>query len=491
MSGRIAAPPVGPGVLGAQAPETGLGTVTQVDTAGLATGGPITTTGTVDVPAPAAGVVLSDGSALSAATIGGGLQLASSTLQSQMPKNPQTGNYTIVAGDRGKIVEFTGSSASTITLTAAATLGDGFWCILKHSGTGTTGATKKLAISGTLDGVSNPAVYPGDTRIIQSDGAALTSILLVGGYVELLASDSVFTLTLPTGAVSYQFEAWGGGGSGGSGRRGAAGGGRGGGGGGGGGAYNRLVTTYAGIGASSLTCTIGAAVTGGTAITADDTNGNAGTAGNNTTVGALLTGYGGGGGAGGTNSTTSGGGGGGTLGVGPVGLGGSNIAGGAPSDVTLTAGHFGGGGAQSGGLGKAAGWGGGGGGGQSPVTPLGAAGGSSSQGGSGGGGGGPLTNGNVAVAGGTGGSAVGLNAGGGAGGAATGANGDPGTAGPSVLGPGTGGGGGGSQTPGVGGSGGNGGIACGGGGGAGSLNGSNSGAGGNGGAGLIRFRYGL
>jgi|GEM_PF-4574055 len=117
----------------------------------------------------------------------------------QMPRDLKTASYTIVSGDRGKIIEYTGSVAATITLTAAATLGAGWYCILKHSGTGTTGATKRLAISGTLDGVVNPAVYPGDTRIIQSDGTNLTSILLVGGFIQLAASGSSnrTALTLP------------------------------------------------------------------------------------------------------------------------------------------------------------------------------------------------------------------------------------------------------------------------------------------------------
>ena len=60
--------------------EASSGTVTLIETKGLATGGPINSTGTITVAAPAAGVVLSDGSALLSATLGTGLQLSGTTL---------------------------------------------------------------------------------------------------------------------------------------------------------------------------------------------------------------------------------------------------------------------------------------------------------------------------------------------------------------------------------------------------------------------------
>jgi hypothetical protein len=469
---------------GTWATPAGAGTVTKVDTAGLATGGPITGSGTITVAAPSAGVVYSDGTALSPATIGGGLQLTSSTLQAQMLKNVQTGNYSIAASDRGKIVEFTGSSASTITLLAAATAGDGWWCILKHSGTGTTAATKKLALSGTLDGVASAAVYPGDTRIIQSDGSSLTSVLLAGGYIQILNSDSPFTLTTPPGLAKHTAELWAGGAGGGSGRRGAAGGIRAAGSGGGGGAYNTITLTTADMGAS-VTVTVAGTAAGGAAIAVDTTNGANGTVGGNTTFGSLLTAFGGGAGFGGQAASNSGGTGGGTTEVGQTGGAGAVRGGGALT--TNVMGAFAGGGSNAGVAGQPSGWGGSGGGGV-VASVAGTVGGATSKGGRGGGGGGALDAANVARAGGAGGAGTTNGGGGGAGGAATGANGTAGTAGPTIEGPGTGGGGGGAGAA-AGGSGGNGGIACGGGGGAASVNGNNSGAGGSGGAGLVRYWY--
>lgn len=420
----------------------------------------------------------------------GGVEFVTSGLRGTLKREVKTSSYTIVAADRGKMIEYAGSTEATITLPSASSVGANWSCILKNSATGTTAAAKKLSISGTLDGVSNPATYPGDTRIIQSDGTNLTSILLKGGSLTLLASDSTFSLVQPTGANWHEWHVWGGGGGGGSGRRGAASNTRGAGSGGGGGAHNRIKLSDAEVTSWPITCTIAAAAAGGAAVTTNDTNGNNGTAGNNTTVGSILTGYGGGGGAGGNIIPISAGSGGGVGGAGSSG--GSNPAAGGGS-VSNGAGHFTGAGSGVGQAGTVSGYGGASGGGSTTGSTS-FAGGCSAYGGSGGGGGGGITSGNVAAAGAAGGSQTGANGGGGAGGSAgTGDAGGSGTAGPSILGPGTAGGGGGSgDTAGTiaGGAGGDGGIACGGGGGGASTNGADSGAGGQGGPGLIRYWYG-
>ena len=49
----------------------------------------------------------------------------------------KTGNYTVVAGDLGKVLTFSGSSTGTFTLTAAATLGSGWFCYIVDNGTAT------------------------------------------------------------------------------------------------------------------------------------------------------------------------------------------------------------------------------------------------------------------------------------------------------------------------------------------------------------------
>ncbi len=98
----------------------------------------------------AAGTALvTDGSgALSFASAGGAFDYTRAT---------KTANYTVVAGDLGKIIDVTSNSV-TISLTAAATLGDGFYVYIRNS---SSTATDVVTIDGngseTIDG--SPLIY--------------------------------------------------------------------------------------------------------------------------------------------------------------------------------------------------------------------------------------------------------------------------------------------------------------------------------------------
>lgn len=416
----------------------------------------------------------------------GGLEWAQAALRGAMPTDEKTGDYTIVSGDRGRVIEFVGSSASTFTLPDPATVGTTWSCTIAHNGTGTTAAAKKLALSGTIDGATDPAIYPGDVRVIRSNGTALKSFLLRGGYIEIAYSDSPFTLTYPPGHAIHSGRLWGAGAGGGSGRRGAAGSDRRGGSAGAGGAYNEFDLPTSLLGAASATITIGQGGPGGTAPTTDSTDGNAGTAGGNTTFGTLGAAYGGGRGSPGTASNQSGGGGGGIGGAGQPGNS-SAVFGGAPGarvSADRPLGMGGGGNSAQGANTYGGGWGGGAGGGA--INGIGGAGGGSTRGGHGGGGGGGLNTSNTETAGGDAGSLTATGTTGG--GAAARGNGADGTA-STALGPGTAGQGGGSNNAGGGGAGGNGGLACGGGGAGAGLNGFTGGKGGDGGNGFVRYWY--
>lgn len=250
------------------------------------------------------------------------------------------------------------------------------------------------------------------------------------------------TWTMPEGAKAVHVIAVGGGAGGGSGRRGAAGTVRCGGGGGGGGGLS-FRTIPAAVLSATETVTVGTGGAGGTAITANDTDGNAGTGGGLTTFGTHVKAF-----------TTSGGGGG-----------------------TATAGTAGGSGAgQFAGAAGAAASGSGGVGGTGPNT----------SGVGGGGAGGGITSGDSPSAGGAGSLAVSVNRGASAG-AAINTSATPASAPPvGSAEPGSGGGGGGGSIVGVAGSGAAGTIyGAGGGGGGASLNGNNSGAGGAGAVGCV------
>lgn len=257
-----------------------------------------------------------------------------------------------------------------------------------------------------------------------------------GGGIQVDFYDTAgsYTWTKPAGCTSVTIVCQGGGGGGGSGRRGATSTVRTGGGGGGGGSRTAAEVPASAL-SSSVSVVVGAAGGGGAAITADSTNGNAGTAGGDSSFGAspfIARAKGGNAGGAGSTAASTGGairtigdglfiggaGGGSTSGsigtspanaVIPGGAGGGNVSGGNSST-----GGGGGGDSAYGALGGSTGLpgestgstglpGGGGGGGTASTVANAGSGGSGGDYGAGGGGGGGVLNGFSSGAGGSGG----------------------------------------------------------------------------------------
>lgn len=354
----------------------------------------------------------------------------------RVKRSARTANTILGVADRGALIEVT-SGSFTQTFTAVATLGDGWWCFVKNSGTGDV--TLDPNGSETIDALTSYVMYPGEMRLIQCTGSALFSVVL-HPYSRTFAASG--TWIKPPGYLAHEVDALGGGGGGAGGQRQATGSLRVGGGGGGGGSRvrRRLVASVL---AATVTVTIGAGGAGGPAATTDNHAGTTGNAGGNTTFGGHLTAFGGA-----PGNAMIGGGGAGTL------AGTFTQSGGAPR--TGPVGGFGGGdGGAAGVAGNPSGdgGGGGGGGGQGGVMTVAPPGGACVNGGGGGGGGSGIDNSNVWNIGSSGGTAP------------------------------LGNGGNGGPTPGLAGS--DAGPGGGGGGGAGQTNGSNSGPGGAGGRGEV------
>ena len=272
-----------------------------------------------------------------------------------MTRRAITGADTVIAGDNGGLLDIT-SGTFTLSYTAAATLGSGFWCVIRNSGTGDV--THDPASSETIDGLTSFVMYPGESRLVQCNGTAFYSIVLSGFNKTFTASG---TFTRPPGYSAFSGLLWAGGSSGGKGD------GLNQAGGGAGGACLPFTIPFASVG-SSETVTIGA---GGTAVTGALTAGNAG---GNSSFGSSIVSYGGG-----APQTSSVGGGGGGLKAAGI-----ATAAGAPADGGFNGGGAGGNSAA----GNSSYWGGGGGGGG--PTDAAYAGGASVWGG-GGGGNGPVT----------------------------------------------------------------------------------------------------
>lgn len=92
-------------------------------------------------------------------------------------RSARTSNTMLTAADKGKLIDITSGTFSQ-TFDAAATLGDGWWCILRNSGTG--GVTLDPNAAETIDGVATKALDPLQSVIVQCDGAALRTVALSG-----------------------------------------------------------------------------------------------------------------------------------------------------------------------------------------------------------------------------------------------------------------------------------------------------------------------
>lgn len=362
-------------------------------------------------------------------------------------------NYTILATDR--IVEYTSLTVSRVaTLPAASAINAGQEIIVAdRSGNASATITISIARAGadTINGAATSIAITRPYRQARfvSDGVSAWTYD-VGDVPQVFVFTSTTTgWTIPAWCTELYLETIGAGGGGGSGRRGAAGTARGGGGGASSGGRSWRTMRKSDI-SGTLDITVGAAGTGGAAVSADSTNGTNGVGGGTCSIAitsgaTLVTANGGGLGFGGT--TSGGTAGGSASGMEPGNAGGAGATGtGASANQNATA---------------------------YPGMTAG-----------GGGGGGGITAGDAVADGGLGGISRSWLTTGATGGVNPGGAGNPGTA-SSGQGPGGGGAGGASSKTGIAGTGGAGGnYGAGGGGGGASLDGNNSGAGGPGSAGV-------
>ena len=117
----------------------------------------------------------------------------------------KTGAYTVAASDRGKVIECSGTW--TLSVTAVATLSDGFVFAVVNTGSGTI--TLDPNLSELIDGAAAKTLTPGQFALVYCDGSALYSIGGGGvtsfngrsGAVTLQQAD--ITSALVTGALGY------------------------------------------------------------------------------------------------------------------------------------------------------------------------------------------------------------------------------------------------------------------------------------------------
>lgn len=180
----------------------------------------------------------------------------------------RTADAQLTSADKGTFIDVT-SGSFTQTADTPANLGAGWWCYYRNSGSG------KITQTG-MDGLSSFVMYPHETRLITCDGSALTSKVITPYFLKETAS---FTYVKPPGYAAHDGYLWSGGAS----------------------AANAGTATYASGGGGGAcvpfhfldgalgateTITIAASATGPSV----ESNG---VAGNNSSIGTLLTAYGG------------------------------------------------------------------------------------------------------------------------------------------------------------------------------------------------------
>ena len=168
-----------------------------------------------------------------------------------LTKQERTSNIILSGKDHGTLIDIT-FNTFTQTITAAATLGNGWYCYIKNSGIGEITLDPNAAE--TIDGLTSFIMYPGEFRLVQCDGSTFKSFVIQGFTYTYTATA---TFTKPPGYSAFGGYVWAGGGSGGlsaTANQGA---------GGGGGACCPFTFQSSAI-ASSLTVTVGA---GGAAAT--------------------------------------------------------------------------------------------------------------------------------------------------------------------------------------------------------------------------------
>jgi hypothetical protein len=258
-------------------------------------------------------------------------------------RSARTSNTILAAADCFKLIDIT-SGTFTQTFTSAVTLGNGWYCYIKNSGTGDI--TLDPNGSQTIGGQTTRIMYPGEAILVICDGANF-HVVVLNSFIKTFTSSGSFVK--PSGYTIFSGLIWGGGaaGSKSGGASEAAG--------GGGGACAPFTLPASRFGTTE-TVTIGAGGTG------------SGGTGGNSTLGSLVTGYGGAGGGGGVLSAAS------------------TTNGGEPNTESSNGFHYNGGGNQdvAGGDGQNSYFGGGGGGGAFGASA--GVGGNSVFGGAGGGG---------------------------------------------------------------------------------------------------------
>lgn len=113
-------------------------------------------------------------------------------------KSARTANQPLSAADNGQFIDIT---SGTFTQTFDGSISDGWYCLLRNSGTGDI----TIPVS---DGLTNWVMYPNEVRFFQSTSGILTSFVITPFFRKFTASG---TFTKPPGYAQFGGILWSGG----------------------------------------------------------------------------------------------------------------------------------------------------------------------------------------------------------------------------------------------------------------------------------------
>jgi len=129
-------------------------------------------------------ITLTAGAGLS----GGGDLTASRTFDAETVVNAQTGGYTALAADRAKVIRYTGSGGVTLALTAAATLGDGWFAYVHNDSSGNITINPDSAE--TINEAATFTLRPSEGVVVHCDG---TDFYTTGGVIDANINHNALT----------------------------------------------------------------------------------------------------------------------------------------------------------------------------------------------------------------------------------------------------------------------------------------------------------
>lgn len=146
---------------------------------------------------------------LGARTVGGALFTSASAADAHTAMRQSvrviTGADTIVASDIGKTLIFNSTSAFTVAITAAAALGNGFWCRFKNVNVGLV--TLDPNSSEVIDALATSIVPKFDSGMLICDGTAFQTVERPAGVLlgsGVFSATSTLNLTLPAGFAEFE-----------------------------------------------------------------------------------------------------------------------------------------------------------------------------------------------------------------------------------------------------------------------------------------------